>query len=155
MLTRLRRALEALDPDQRLAGLAAVALLATMLLPWYTLQNVEPRTRQITTNAVSAFGTFSFVEGAVLLVAGGVLALLFARGERRAFHLPGGDGTVVAAAGAWAAVLLFYRVLDRPDGGPYPVGITWGFFAAFVAAAALAAAGLRMRAAGRAEPPLP
>ncbi len=155
MVTRIARAVRALDPEQRLAGVAALGLLAAMVLPWYTLQNVDPRTRRITTNAVSAFGTFSFVEAAVLLVSAGVLALLFARGERRAFHLPGGDGTVVLAAGAWAAFLLFVRVLDRPDGGPYPVGITWGLFVAFALAAALAAAGLRMRSAGRAEPPLP
>ena len=155
MVTRIARAVRALDPDQRLAGVAALGLLVSMVLPWYTLQAVEPRSRQITTTAVSAFGTFSWVEGAVLVVAAGVLALLFARGERRAFHLPGGDGTVVAAAGGWAAFLLFCRVLDRPDGGPYPVGITWGLFVAFAIAAALVAAGARMRAAGRAEPPLP
>ena len=155
MLSRIARAVRALDPDQRLAGLAALGLLAAMVLPWYTLQAVDPRTRQITTNSVSAFGTFTFVEGAVLLVAAGVLALLFARGERRAFHLPGGDGTVVAVAGGWAAFLLFVRVLDRPDGGPYPVGITWGLFVAFALAGALAIAGLRMRAAHRPEPPLP
>ena len=147
-MTRVRAALRGLDPHQQLAGVAALALLVTMVLPWYSLQAVDPATRVIRTNSVSAFGTFSFVEGAVLLVSAGVLALLFARGEHRRFHLPGGDGTVVAGAGAWAAVLLFYRVLDRPDGGGYPVGIQWGLFVAFVAAAALAAAGARMRAAG-------
>ena len=156
MLTRIARAVRALDPDQRLAGLAALGLLVAMVLPWYTLQAVDPRTRQITTNAVSAFGTFTFVEAAVLLVAAGVLALLFARGERRAFHLPGGDGTVILVAGAWAAVLLLWRVFDRPEvDRALTVGIQWGFFFAFLAAAALGAAGWRIRAAGRPEPPNP
>jgi len=155
-VSRIRRALRALDPDQRLAGLAAVALLATMVLPWYE-KSVVVRGAFVD-DSVSAFGTFSFVEAAVFLVSFGVLALLFARGERRGFHLPGGDGTVVAAAGVWAAVLLFWRVFDRPDAGGgagATVGIQWGFFVAFVCAAALAAAGLRMRAAGRPEPPNP
>jgi hypothetical protein len=134
--------------------MAAVALLVTLFLPWYGATIVE---RGIaTTPTYNAFGEFSFVEAAVLLVAGGVFALLFARGERRGFHLPGGDGTVIFAAGLWAAVLLLWRVFDRPDvERAVNVGIQWGFFFAFLAAAALAAAGWRIRAAGRPEPPNP
>ncbi len=154
-MRRIGGVLGALDPDQRLAGLAALGLLATMVLPWYE-KNVVVRGTFVS-DSVSAFGTFSFVEAAVFLVAAGVLALLFARGERRGFHLPGGDGTVVVGAGLWAALLLFWRVFDRPDaeGAGATVGIQWGFFVAFVAAGALAAAGLRMRAAARPEPPNP
>ena len=42
----------------------------------------------------------------------------------------------------------------RPPGYGCPVGIEWGFFLAFVAAGAVAFAGLRMRAAERPEPPM-
>ena len=52
--------------------------------------------------AVSTFGPFSFVEAAEILVALGVLALLRARALGKRFHLPFGDGTVIAAAGIWA-----------------------------------------------------
>ena len=65
---------------------------------------------------VSTFGPFSFVEAAEVLVALGVLALVGARGEARRFHLPFGDGTVVMAAGAWAAILIVIRLFDRPLG---------------------------------------
>ena len=41
-----------------------------------------------------------------MLLAFGVLALLFARGEGNRFHLPFGDGTIIAAAGIWAAALI-------------------------------------------------
>ena len=150
---RLRRAWRALAAEQRMAAVAAVVLFATMLLPWYTLQRVVRG--RIETHDVSAFGVFSFVEAAVLLVVLGTLLLLFARGEGRGFHLPGGDGTVIFAAGVWAAFLLFFRVIDRPPGGGYPVGIAWGFFIAFIAAGFLAYAGARLRAAHRPEPPLP
>ena len=150
---RVRRAWRALGPEQRLAAVAALALFATMLLPWYQLQRVVRG--DIRSHDVNAFGVFSFVEAAVLLVVLGVLALLFARGEDRGFHLPGGDGTVIFAAGLWAGFLLFFRVLDRPPGGGYPVGIAWGFFIAFIAAGFLAYAGARLRAAHRPEPPLP
>ncbi len=155
MVARLQQALRALDPDQRLAGLAAIALLVTLFLPWYEA-TVVARGVPPTNVGYNAFGEFSFVEAAVMLVACGVFALLFARGERRGFHLPGGDGTVICAAGAWAAVLLLWRVFDRPDvERAVNVGIQWGFFFAFVAAAALALAGLRIRGAARPEPPNP
>jgi hypothetical protein len=90
----------------------------------------------------------------VLLVAVGVLVLLFARAERRAFHLPGGDGTVLLAAGGWTVLLLIWRAFDKPGiRGTGLVGIQWGFIFAFGAAGALAYAGWRVRAAHRPEPP--
>jgi len=149
VLTRLQRALAALDADQRLAGLAAIALLVTMFLPWYEVSAVDPRSRTFVSDGRSAFGVITFIEAAVFLVSAGVLVLLFARGERRRFQLPGGDGGVIAAGGVWAALLLLWRVFDKPGveglGSGATVGITWGFFFAFLAAGALAAAGLRMR----------
>ena len=86
-----------------------------------------------------------------------MIALLLARADERPFHLPGGDGLVIFAAGLWATALIFYRVFDRPDvsGEGGTVGIQWGFFVAFVAAGALALAGQRIRVAGRPEPRLP
>src|SRR5919109_1694923 len=65
---------------------------------------------------VSTFGPFSFVEAAEVLVGGGVLALLRARADRKRFHLPFGDGTVIVAAGGWAALLILVRLFDRPLG---------------------------------------
>ena len=152
---RLRGAWSGVDRDQRLAGIAAGALLFTMFLPWYEKNAFDKDSGRFATDAVSAFGVVSFVEAAIFLVAAGVLVLVLARGERRRFHLPGGDGTVIFAAGLWAATLIFYRVFDRPDvkGAAGTVGIQWGFFAAFVAAGALAYAGQRIRMAGRPEPP--
>ncbi len=151
-LVRLRRAGRALAPDQRIAGGAAVGLLFSMFLPWYDKNVVVGR--GFVSDTVSAFGVVSFVEAAVFLVAAGVMVLLFFRAERRAFHLPGGDGTVILGAGLWAAFLIFYRVFDRPDvaGRGGTVGIQWGFFIAFVAAGSLAFAGWRIRVADRAEP---
>jgi len=153
-MTRLAHAWRGMAPEQRLAAAAAIGLLVTMFLPWYGLQSLNPRTRAIYSHDISAFGDVSFVEAAIFLVAVGVGVLLFARAEGREFQLPGGDGTVVLVAGAWAAVLIFYRVFSRPAGNGYPVGIQWGFFLAFVAAGTLAFAGWRMRAGERPGPPL-
>ena len=66
--------------------------------------------------AVSTFGPFSFVELAEILIAAGVLALLRARALGKTFHLPFGDGTVIAAAGVWAGLLIVVRLFDRPLG---------------------------------------
>jgi hypothetical protein len=66
--------------------------------------------------AVSTFGPFSFVELAEILTAAGVLALLRARALGKTFHLPFGDGTVIAAAGVWAGLLIVVRLFDRPLG---------------------------------------
>jgi hypothetical protein len=152
-MTRLTHAWRALAAEQRFAALAALALLLTMFLPWYGLQSLNRKSGVIYSHNISAFGDVSFVEAAIFLVAVGVLGMLFARGEGRHFQLPWSDGTVVVIAGVWAAVLIFFRVFSRPAGDGYPVGIEWGFFLAFMAAGALAYAGVRMRALARPQAP--
>ena len=149
----------ALSREQRTAAAAAAGLALSLLLPWYSKSffvRVGEAPRAASDN-LSAFGVFTFVEAAVLLVAAGVLYLMYARAQRRPFHLPGGDGTVVFAAGAWVVLLLVWRLFDKPDVDDpgATVGIEWGFFFAFVAAGALAAAGARLRAAHVPEPPNP
>ncbi|HEY7836182.1 MAG TPA: hypothetical protein VIB59_01875 [Solirubrobacteraceae bacterium] len=153
-MTRLTDAWAALDRERRIAAIAAIALLVTMFLPWYGLQSLNRKTGVIHSHNINAFGDVSFVEAAIFLVAVGVLGLLLARAEGRNFNMPGGDGTIVALAGGWAAVLIFYRVFDRPGGNGYPVGVQWGFFLAFVAAGSLAYAGWRMRAGERPAAPV-
>ncbi len=156
-VTRVARAWAALTGEQRLAAAAALILLATLFLPWYEKSVFVPEDKAIVEDKLSGFGSADFVMASVVLVGLGVLGLLFARGERRGFHLPGGDGIVVVVAGAWAALLIFYRVLDHPDvsGQGATLGIQWGVFVAFLAAALLVYAGLRIRHAQTPEPPLP
>ena len=159
VLGRIVRDWRALSSEQRLAAIAAILLLLTMLLPWY----------QETGNAIvggklariddskSAFGVYSFVEAAIFVVVVGTIALLWARAERKAFHLPGGDGTVIMGAGLWVMFLIFYRQLDKPNGRKEgmiqtSVGVQWGIFIAFLLGALLAYAGYRIRAAHVPEP---
>ncbi len=65
---------------------------------------------------VSTFGPFSFVEAAIVLLGASVLFLLRKRAEGRRFHVPFGDGAVIAAAGLWAGLLIVVRLFDRPLG---------------------------------------
>jgi hypothetical protein len=160
MPTRIRRAFRALAPEHRHAAIAAVALWVTMFLPWYSKTVAELRAKgAIVVYNVSAYGAFSFVEAAVLLVSVAVLVLLFARAERRAFHLPFGDGAVIALGGTWVALLVLYRMIDKPGTSgnatlTTTIGVEWGIFMALFAAIALAYSGLRIRTAHRPEPTL-
>ena len=86
---------------------------------------------------VSTLGPFSFVEAAIVLIGAGVLFLLRKRAEGKVFHVPFGDGAVIAAAGAWAGFLIVVRLFDRPLGQ----GLL-----ALVCAAILLGAGVRERA---------
>ncbi len=151
----LRRDLIALPPEMRLTGIAAAALALSLLLPWYDKAFFV--SGRVVHDSLSAFGVFTFVEAAVLLVAFAVLFLVWARSQRKAFHLPGGDGAAITLAGGWAALLLVWRLFDKPDiSGPgATIGIQWGIFGALLAAGALIVAGARVRAAHRPEPPNP
>ena len=80
----------ALSPEQRVAGTGAVLLI------------------------VSTMGPFTFVEAAEILVALAVLLLIFQRARGRRFHLPFGDGTMIALAGIWCALLVLLRLFERP-----------------------------------------
>jgi hypothetical protein len=160
-MNRLTNAWRELAREQRLAALTALGLFVSMLLPWYSKTNtfVEHNVAKASQASLSAFQAFSFVEAAVLLVSAGVLAMLFARAEGRDFQLPGGDGTIVALAGGWAALLIFYRLLDKPSlQGTQritaTVGVEWGIFIALLLAIALLYVGRRMRASERGQPPL-
>jgi hypothetical protein len=160
-MTRLVSAWRALQPEQQLAALAALGLFVSMFLPWYDKTDtvVVHASAKATQTSLSAFQAFSFVEAAVLLVSAGVLVMLFGRAEGRAFQLPGGDGVVVLAAGAWTALLIFYRLLEKPglqgtERITATVGVEWGIFIALLLALAVAYAGARMRALERPGPPL-
>jgi hypothetical protein len=102
-----------LNPEQRAAGVGSLLLI------------------------VSTFGSFSFVEAAIIVVALAVLVLLRKRAEGREFHIPFGDGTMIVVAGAWCAFLILVRLVDRPLGQ----GLL-----ALACAAILVLAGLRERA---------
>ena len=91
-MSRVTAAFRVLNAEQKAAAGAAVLLV------------------------VSTFGPFSWVELAELLLAAGVLALLFARAEGHSFHLPFGDGTIIATAGIWAGILIVARLFERPLG---------------------------------------
>lgn len=121
-----------------------LARLTTELATTWRALNLEQRVAAVaaTLVIVSTLGPFSFVEAAEILAAGAVLVLLRMRAERREFHLPLGDGTAIAAAGLWCAVLIATRMFDRPPGQTA---------LALLCALLLAGAGIRERAKREAD----
>ncbi|MHB8690978.1 MAG: hypothetical protein ACYDHH_06995 [Solirubrobacteraceae bacterium] len=159
---RAIRAFRALEPERRMAAIASVLLFFALFLPWYqrTFFIVIHGKPTPASDTSTGWGAFSFVEAAVLLVAVGVLTLLFQRAEGRAFHLPGGDGWIITVAGGWTSCLVVWRIFDKQGAtsqGQYvnSSGIEWGIFVALAIAAFLTYSGARVRAAHDPEPPLP
>jgi hypothetical protein len=149
--------------ERRLGAYAAGGLFLTLFLPWYQETVVvagASKKLQTLNQSFTAWSSFSFVEAAILLVAAGVLTLLFQRAEGRAFHLPGGDGGVITAAGLWTSILVIWRIFDKQGTSNQgqvasSSGIEWGIFVTLAVAAFLTYAGTRIRAAHQPEPPLP
>jgi hypothetical protein len=160
---RVTRAWRGLPPERRLAAGAALLLFLTLFLPWYqetVIASGTPAKLQSASASLTGWGAFSFVEAAVLLVAVAVLVLLFVRAEGKAFHVPGGDGGVITAAGVWTGALIVWRMFDKEGTtghGQYATtaGIEWGIFIALGVAGLLAYAGTRIKLAHEPEPPLP
>jgi hypothetical protein len=156
------RAWRELPQERRLAALASAGLFLTLFLPWYqeTVFANGVTSLRSASSSLTGWGAFSFVEAAVMLVAAAVLILLFVRAEGQAFHVPGGDGGVITAAGIWTCVLIVWRIFDkegtsRHDQIAYTSGIEWGIFVALGVAAVLTYAGSQIRLAHEPEPPLP
>ncbi len=130
-----------LDPEQRLAGAAALAIVVSMFTPWWR----DP------VFGLSAWGVnrLTWIELSVLLVAASVLLLLFRRAQGRVFHLPLSDGTLATGAGAWVCLLVLVRALDPPTrvvaGHTLDYDLRWGVALCLAAGVLLAIAGVRAR----------
>jgi hypothetical protein len=136
-----RATLRSLDPEQRLAAMSAAVLGGSLFLPWWR----DPFL------GVSYVGVrrLSFIEIALMLIALGVLVLLYRRAEGRKFHLPLSDGTLLAASGAWAGFMVVFRMIDGPTrtvrGVTRDYDLRWGALVALGACVALTLAGVRER----------
>jgi hypothetical protein len=137
----IARGARTLPREERLAGIAALALVASMFLPWWE----DP----LTGLSYWAVNRFTFVELALVLVAGSVLLLLYGRAEGRGFHLPLAGGTLIAGAGVWACVLVIARIADPPArvlaDRSIDYDLRWGFLVALAGGVLLIVAGVRAR----------
>ena len=139
---KLGSAYGSLGGSGRLAALGAIVCAASTLFPWYR----APFSPDLVRTGV---GTFGFAQGALLITVGSALILLFELGRGRRPPLPFHDGTLLAAAGIWATLIVGYLMLDRPNsrlaGFDTDYSLAYGAFIALGGAVVLALAGLRLR----------
>jgi hypothetical protein len=137
----LRLHVRMLDPEQRLAGIAALGIVVSLFTPWWR----DP----VFGLSYWAVSRFTWIELSLLLVAASVLLLLLRRAQGRVFHLPLSDGTLATGAGLWCCVLVIFRVVDPPSRrvGVHALDydLRWGFAFCLAAGLLLAFAGLRGR----------
>jgi len=135
------RALAVLRPSERLAGLGALICAGATLLPWYRAP-VEDLGK-------TPWGAFSFALLALLITVGAALVLLVRVARGRRPPLPLHEGTLLAAAGIWAGLVIVFMMFDRPAfnlaGFEQEYRLAYGVFVALGGAALLTVAGLRIR----------
>jgi hypothetical protein len=138
---RLARLLTELPRDRQVAGLGALAVLASLLLPWYApAVGVE-----VVKTGLSEPG---FAHLALTLTVACALVLIFR--AQRGFRVPPPlhEGTLLALAGAWSALIFVYLMIDRPDFeflSFEAVRLRYGIFVGLAGAVAMLVAGLRLR----------
>jgi hypothetical protein len=137
------RALGGLDRFERLAALGALTCIVATALPWYR----APVDGLVKTG----LGSFGFALAALLITGAAALALLIEVGRGRRPPLPLHEGTLLAAAGVWAALIVLFLIADRPEfrigAFAQDYGLAYGVFVDLGGAVLLAVAGLRLRAA--------
>ena len=135
------RAVAVLDRMERLAGLGALILIVSTPLSWYRAP--------IGGLVKTGWGNFGWAEAALLLTAGAALGLLAQVGRGRRPPMPLHEGTLLAAAGVWSALIVVYLMFDRPQfelaGFNQDYSLAWGIFVALGGAVVLIVAGLRIR----------
>jgi hypothetical protein len=115
-----------------IAGAGGVALLAAMFLHWYGAGPFE----------VTAWQAFGVLDVVLALIALLPLGLVFTQATRTSPSIPVAFSVFTMLAGALAALLMLYRIVNQP--GPNDlVEVQAGAWLGFVAAGVIAAGGWR------------
>jgi hypothetical protein len=128
-----------LPPPARLAALGALAVPGSMLFPWYGIEF---------SSGLSQTGLDSFGLGqlALLLTVGAAIYLIARCASGYELPRPLREGSLLALAGGWSAVLVGYLMLDKPEIPGHPtIHLRYGIFVALGGSLALLLGGLRLR----------
>ena len=129
-----------LPPPARLAATGALVVVVSLLFPWYGLQ-FGPGLSQ------TGFDSFGFGQLALLLTIGAAGFLIVRCAGPYELPRPLHEGTLLTVAGVWAAILVGYLMLDKPDEimGDSHLHLRYGIFVALAGAVAMVVGGLRLR----------
>lgn len=146
------RELRGLRGNERLATMGVAVIAVSLLLPWYGVPVAGDLVQ-------TGLGAFTWAEAALLLVAGATLwfALLIGGGYEPPRPLR--EWALLAAAGCWAAAIVVYRMLARPELDFEVVvrvqreySLRYGIFVALAGALLIVTAGVRARRNDRPKP---
>ena len=142
--------LRGLGGNERIAVIGAAVMVGSLLLPWYE----SPISNDLVRTGIGAFG---WAEGALVLIAGATTFLALQGGGGYVPPRPLREWALFVVAGCWAALIVLYRIADRPRftlaGHDEPYDLHYAIFVALAGAAIIVIAGLRMRPQEQAKRP--
>lgn len=151
-LGRLGRDLRGLGDNERIAVIGAAVMVGSLLLPWYE----SPISNDL---VVTGFGAFGWAEAALVLIAGATTSFALVGGGGYVPPRPLREWALFVAAGAWAALIVLYRIVDPPqftlEGHDEPYDLHYAIFVALAGAGIIIAAGLRIRPSEHRKRPRP
>ncbi|MFL5908902.1 MAG: hypothetical protein ACJ75Z_15060 [Solirubrobacterales bacterium] len=147
---RLWQDLRGLGGNERIAVIGAAVMVGSLFLPWYQ----SPISNDLVFTGIGAFG---WAEGALVLIAAATTFLALQGGGGYVPPRPLREWALFVAAGSWAALIVLYRMVDRPKftltGHDQPYDLHYAIFVALAGAVVIIIAGLRMRPSERAKRP--
>jgi hypothetical protein len=142
--------LRGLGGNERIAVIGAAVMVISLFLPWWQ----SPISDEL---VQTGFGAFGWAEAALLLIAAATTILALQGGGGYVPPRPLREWALFVAAGAWAAVIVLYRIADRPRftlaGHDEPYDLHYAIFVALAGALIIVMSGLRMRPRERAKRP--
>ena len=121
------------------AAASGLALLVFMFVPWYR------NDRGFDLQSLSAWKAFALIDLVLFVAAALAIGLAAARAARAMPpNLPASPATIVAAAGALAALLVLYRIVELPDPGVegVEIGRKIGVYLGLIASLGISLGGL-------------
>jgi hypothetical protein len=147
---QLLRDLRGLGGNERIAVIGCGVMVGSLLLPWYA----SPISNDLVFTGIGAFG---WAEGTLVLIALATTFLALQCGGGYVPPRPLREWSLIVVAGCWAALIVLYRMFDRPrftlSGHDQPYDLHYAIFVALGGAVIIVMAGLRMRPRERAKHP--
>jgi hypothetical protein len=149
---KLLNDLRGLGGNERIAVIGAAVMVGSLVLPWYE----SPISNDLVLTGIGAFG---WAEAALVLIAAATTILALQGGGGYVPPRPLREWALFVVAGCWSALIVLYRIADRPRftlaGHDEPYDLHYAIFVALAGAVIIVMAGLRMRPQERAKRPQP